>query len=93
MSDHDAVQAPFAQVLDGWNQGDGRAFAAPFAESADFIAFDGTHLTSRDQIATVHQELFDKWLKGTRLTGEARIRFLSPDVALLTSRGGTMGGS
>ncbi len=89
-ADEAAVRALFAQVLDGWNQGNGASFAAPFTDSADFIAFDGTQLTSREQIATVHQELFDKWLKGSRLTGDARVRFLSPDVALLTARGGTV---
>jgi uncharacterized protein (TIGR02246 family) len=54
------VCASFAQVLDGWNQGNGPAFAEPFTETVDFVAFDGTHLTTRDQVATVHQELFDK---------------------------------
>ncbi|MGH3764039.1 MAG: SgcJ/EcaC family oxidoreductase [Pseudonocardiaceae bacterium] len=90
MNDDAAVRALFDQTLDAWNRGDGAAFAAPFTDPVDFIAFDGTHLTSREQIVTVHQELFDKWLKGTRLTGDISVRFLSPDVALLIAHGGTI---
>ncbi len=90
LSDETAVRRLYEQMLAGWNQGSGEAFAAPFTEDADFIAFDGTHLERRDEIASVHQELFDKWLKGTQLTGEVSVRFLGPEVALLVGRGGTV---
>ena len=42
-----AVRALYQQLMDGWNQGSGEAFAAPFAEDGDLVAFDGTHFTSR----------------------------------------------
>jgi uncharacterized protein (TIGR02246 family) len=89
-ADTSAVQDLFRAVLEGWNTGSGERFAAPFTDPCDFIAFDGTHLTSREQIATVHQELFDKWLRGTRLTGDPQVRFLTPDVALIVARGDTI---
>jgi uncharacterized protein (TIGR02246 family) len=41
-ADEAAVRALLQQMLDGWNEGSGTAFAAPFAEDALFIAFDGT---------------------------------------------------
>ncbi len=89
-SDETAVRRLYEQMLAGWNQGSGEAFAAPFTEDVDFIAFDGTRLERREEIASVHQDLFDKWLKGTRLTGEVSVRFLVPDVALLVGHGGTV---
>jgi uncharacterized protein (TIGR02246 family) len=90
-ADEAAVRALYQQMMDGWNQGSGKAFAAPFADEGDFIAFDGTHFKGRSEIASSHQPLFDKWLKGTRLVGQVTsIRFLSPEVALMHATGGTV---
>jgi uncharacterized protein (TIGR02246 family) len=88
--DEAAIQALFQEFLDGWNDGSGERYAAPFTDPCDFIAFDGTHLTSTQQIATVHQELFDKWLRGTRPTGQPNVRFLGPHAALVVARGDTI---
>jgi uncharacterized protein (TIGR02246 family) len=77
--------------MDGWNKGDGNAFAAPFAEDGDLVGFDGTHLRGRSEIASFHQHLFDNFVKGTRLVGKVRnVRFLSADVALMHTVGGTV---
>lgn len=55
------------------------------------MAFDGSHTKGRERIAASHQELFDRWLKGTRLTGQiTHLRFLSDDVALAHAAGGTI---
>ncbi|MGQ0811546.1 MAG: SgcJ/EcaC family oxidoreductase [Nitrospiraceae bacterium] len=90
-ADETAVRALYQQMMDGWNQGSGEAFAAPFAENGDLIGFDGTHFEGRLEIAPFHQRLFDTYLKGTRLTGQVTsIRFLSPDVALMHAVGGTV---
>ena len=45
-----AIRALNDQLVRGWNEGDAEAFAAPFAEDADFIAFDGTHFKGRREI-------------------------------------------
>jgi uncharacterized protein (TIGR02246 family) len=90
-ADEAAVRALFQQLLDGWNRGSGDDFAAPFAEDADFVAFDGTHFKGRREIAAVHQQLFDKWLKATRLVGHLKdVQFLSPDVAVMHAVGRTV---
>ena len=90
-ADEAAVRALYQQMMDAWNHGSGEGFAAPFDDEGDFVAFDGTHLKGRRQIASSHQPLFDKWLKGTRLVGQiTRVRFLSPDVALMHATGGTV---
>ncbi len=89
--DEAAVRALYQELMDGWNKGRGESFAAPFAEDGDLIGFDGTHVRGRHEIASFHQPLFDKWLKGTRLVGEVRsVRFLTPDVALMHAMGGTV---
>jgi uncharacterized protein (TIGR02246 family) len=90
-ADEPAVRALYQQLMDGWNQGSGDAFAAVFTEDGDLIGFDGTHFKGRQEIAPFHQRLFDKWLKGSRLVGEVKdVRFLSPDVALMHAVGGTV---
>lgn len=89
--DEASVRGLYERLMDGWNQGNGESFAASFAEDGDLIGFDGTHLKGRREIASFHQPLFDKWLKGTRLVGKVKtVRFLSPDVALMQAVGGTV---
>lgn len=78
-------------MLDAWGAGDGGAFAAPFSDDAVFVAFDGSVLRGRSQIAAAHQELFDRWLNGTRLVEERTdVRFLGAEAAAVHSIGGTV---
>jgi hypothetical protein len=35
-------------MIEAWNKGSGEAFAAPFTEQADFIAFDFTRSETRE---------------------------------------------
>ena len=88
--DETTIKDFLARMIDGWNHGDSREFAAPFSEGADFIAFDGTHLKGRAQIADFHERRFGNELKGTRLDGGAKfVHFLGPAVALLHAWGTT----
>ena len=90
-ADESAVRALYQQLMDGWNKGSGDAFAAAFTEDGDLVAFDGTHFEGREEIAPFHQQLFDKWLKGSRLVGEVKdVRFLGPDVAVMHAVGSTV---
>ncbi len=74
-SDDDrAIRALHQQMLDAWAAGDGDAFAAPFTADALFIGFDGSLVVGRRQIAAAHQELFDRWLKDTRLVDQRTVR-------------------
>jgi uncharacterized protein (TIGR02246 family) len=85
------VRTLYTQLTDGWNAGNGEAFATPFAEQCDFIAFDGARFRSRDEIVRFHEPLFRTHLRGTRLVGEVTdVRFLTADVALMHARGGTI---
>jgi uncharacterized protein (TIGR02246 family) len=89
VADEEAVRdLLYRELMEGWNRGSGEDFAAVFTEDGDLVAFDGTHFEGRAQIASFHQELFDKWMKGTRLVGRVKdVRFLSPNVALMHAVG------
>jgi uncharacterized protein (TIGR02246 family) len=90
-ADEAAVRDLYQELMDGWNRGSGDAFAAAFTEDGDLVAFDGTHFEGREEIAPFHQELFEKWMKGTRLVGKVKdVRFLSSDVALMHAVGSTV---
>jgi uncharacterized protein (TIGR02246 family) len=86
-----AVRALYNELMDAWNKGSGEAFAAVFAEDGDLIGFDGVHFQGRQEILPFHQQLFETYLKGTRLVGQVTsVRFLSSDVALMHALGGTV---
>jgi uncharacterized protein (TIGR02246 family) len=42
--DEDAIRKLYQQMIDGWNAGNGNAFAAPYTEDSDFIGFDGMYM-------------------------------------------------
>jgi uncharacterized protein (TIGR02246 family) len=85
-ADEDAIRAIHQRMIDAWNAGDGAAFAAPFTDDADFVAFEGTHLKGRQEIALFHQRIFDTVVKGSRLEGEVKfVRLLSPMLAVMHS--------
>jgi uncharacterized protein (TIGR02246 family) len=50
------------------------------------VAFEGTHLRGRDQIAAFHREIFATVVQGTRLEGGVRfVRLVTTDVGVLHS--------
>src|ERR687885_1684315 len=89
--DEAAIRTLYQQMIDGWNKGSGQAFAAPYTDDSDFIGFDGTYMKGRQQIASFHQMLFDKFLKGSSLIGRIRsVRFIAENVAIMIAVGGTV---
>ncbi len=58
-ADENAIRAIHQRMIDAWNAGDAAAFAAPFTDEANFVAFEGTHLKGRREIASFHQQIFD----------------------------------
>jgi uncharacterized protein (TIGR02246 family) len=70
--DEAAIRKLYRQMIDGWNAGNGDAFAAPYTDDSDYIGFDGTYMKGRQEIALFHQMLFDKFLKGSRLIGKIK---------------------
>ena len=90
-ADAQAISIVLQQAVDGWNSGDGQAYAAVFEEDADYITFGGTHTQGRQAIAGEHQQLFDTVLRGSRLRLDmTRLRFLHPDIAIAQLVGGIL---
>jgi uncharacterized protein (TIGR02246 family) len=90
-TDEAQIRALFEDLLADWGRGDGEAYGSRFTEDSDYVAFDGTRTRGRDEISASHQELFDRFLRGTRLTGRVlSVRFLNSDVALVHATGGTI---
>lgn len=84
--DEYAVRAILVQMTDTWNTGNGAGFAAQFADDADFVAFEGTHLRGRQEIAAFHKHAFETVVKGSRLKCQAKfVRFLTPELAVMHS--------
>jgi uncharacterized protein (TIGR02246 family) len=74
------------RMVAAWNRGDADAFAAPFTDTADFVAFEGTHLRGRQEIAAFHRQIFATVVKGTGLEGGVRfVRALATDRAVIHS--------
>lgn len=91
LHDEDAIRGLYERMIDGWNKGSGQAFAEPFATDGYLVGFDGTHLKGRDEIASFNQQLFDTYVKGSRLVGKIRsVRFLSPNIGIMHVVGGTV---
>ena len=87
-ADESAIRSIPQRMADGWNDGNAEAFAAPFADDADFVAFEGTHLVGREAIVAFHQQIFETIVKGSRLEGvEVKfIRALGPTQAVVHAR-------
>ena len=90
-ADEAKIRVLFEDLLGDWGRGDGEAYGSRFTEDADYVAFDGTRTRGRREISASHQQLFDKFLQGTRLTGRIlSIKFPHQDVALVHATGGTI---
>jgi uncharacterized protein (TIGR02246 family) len=86
-----AVHNVLAKLGESWRSGDGSAFAAPFAQDAEYITATGDRLAGRQEIADMHQRIFDGIFKGSRLGGSLqRTMRVSSDVVLVQSIGGIL---
>jgi uncharacterized protein (TIGR02246 family) len=82
-SDDTAVRAIVQSLQDGWNAHDGKAFAAPFAQDADYVVVNGMYLKGRQAIEQGHTQIFMTIFKESRNAATVKgVRFLRPDVAV-----------
>ncbi len=90
-ADEAAIRDLFRELRDDWDRGNGESYGSRFTEDGNYVVFDGTHLKGREEIGSSHQQLFDTWLKGSRLLAQIEnLRFLSPEVALLLATGAAL---
>ena len=88
------------RLEEAWNAGDGDAWAAEFAEDADFITVRGEYFRTRTTIAEGHRHIFSTFYQGsTNRIALLRARAIRDDVILahstaeLTVPGGPMAGT
>ena len=83
-ADRAALEKIVGQLEAAWNAMDGAAFAAPFADDADFVNIRGEHHRGKAAITAGHKAIFKSIYAGSSvaLTFEAA-RLLGPDVALV----------
>lgn len=56
--DEAAIRSIVTQLQDGWNAHDGKAFAAPFANDADYVVVNGMYIKGREVIEKGHTGIF-----------------------------------
>lgn len=87
------VRGVLDRLTDAWNSGDAAAYGRLFTEDADYVTFFGANFPGREAIESSHRALFEGPLRGSKLTGalggEAKVRFVRPDVAVAVVGGGS----
>lgn len=83
-SDRSSLERLVEELEDAWNAGDSDAFAAAFADDADFVNVYGMHGRGRKAIANGHHFIFTTVYKDSKV--EYRVvsaRMLASGVALV----------
>jgi uncharacterized protein (TIGR02246 family) len=81
-TDRQAIAAVMDRFMDAWNRHDATAFAAVFAEDADFTNWRGMGASGRSKIEAFHAPMFATIFKNSHQTYTAiNTRFIRPDVA------------
>lgn len=74
-------------LIEAWNRHDARAFAAVFAQDADFTNVFGMEAAGRGAIERFHAPIFDTMFKDSHLSADGmRTRLVRDDVATLDLR-------
>jgi uncharacterized protein (TIGR02246 family) len=81
-TDEHAIVAVMDRFVDAWNRHDAKAFAAVFAEDADFTNWRGTGASGRSKIEDFHAPIFATIFKNSHLGYTAiKIRLIRCDIA------------
>jgi uncharacterized protein (TIGR02246 family) len=85
--DRKAIRGLMDRFMDAWNRHDAHAFAAVFAEDADFTNVRGVGATGRSKIEEFHAPVFATIFRSSRLAyTDVKIRFVSTNVAAVDVR-------
>jgi uncharacterized protein (TIGR02246 family) len=70
-SETDRIAREFlARLAAAWDAGDARAYAACFTREASYVTWLGELLQGREQIDSVHDEVFTRWASGKKMRVE-----------------------
>jgi uncharacterized protein (TIGR02246 family) len=82
--EEDAIRGVVDRFMEAWNRHDAHAFAALFAEDADFTNVMGMGARGRAKIEEFHASSFLSMFKDSHLTySDLRVRLIRPDVAMV----------
>lgn len=83
------VDASLARMVEAWDRGDARAYAAEFTEDASYVIYVGLTYTGREEIERAHVPVFEKYQRGSRMRMEALHRTSpAPDAEVVVTQGG-----
>jgi uncharacterized protein (TIGR02246 family) len=81
-SDEDAIHSLVDRLMAAWNHHDAHAFAAVFAEDADFTNVIGEGASGRENIEKLHAPMFSTLFKNSHLEyTDIKVRFIRPDIS------------
>src|ERR1051325_11681761 len=89
-SDDRPIRALFAALWDGWNRMDAVAAAAPFADDAELVGFDGSEMQGRAAIEETYRRIFSHHQTGRYIVKVRGIRWLAPEIAVLRAVAGVV---
>jgi len=81
--DQAAVFRLYEDLIAGWNTRNGQTMAAPFADDAVVIGFDGSEQSGRDAIAAEMERIFADHETAPYVAKVKSLRLLTRDAALL----------
>jgi uncharacterized protein (TIGR02246 family) len=89
-ADESAIRMLYHQLLASWNARQAADFAAPFADDAEVIGFDGSQMTGRAEIEVTLRQIFADHETGAYVGIVRSVRFLAPEVAMLRAVSGVI---
>lgn len=82
--DEAAIRKIIESQVVAWNAGDGRAYSVHFAKDGGFANIFGMVMYGHEAFEKRHSEIFATFFKGTtKLESIRRVRFVTPDVAIV----------
>lgn len=85
MTDTADIEACYRAIIDAWNAGDPKAFAARFAENGSIIGYDGSPSNGRVEIEAHLTAIFKDHKPGRFVTIIREARTLGDTTALLSA--------
>ena len=82
-ADDAEIRDLYRRMLDGWNRRSAEAMAAPFAEDAEIIGFDGSQMIGRPEIISTLHSIFADHQTATYVSIVRSVRVLGRDAAIL----------
>ncbi|MGH4015543.1 MAG: SgcJ/EcaC family oxidoreductase [Pseudonocardiaceae bacterium] len=90
-AEQDAIRAVPRRIVTGWAANDADAVAAVFTTDTDFVIGDGTFLRGREELRQYMADVFDGFLKESRVTAPVEsVRCLSPTAGVVHTLGGIL---